>query len=236
MGVDIANGISELASRLSLSSLWSAYLDYLVFYTPNSWVARIASIFRILSFLVILPLAILGCLDIASYVVARTLGVVDDSKASTSDNATIHTTDRSSRAPEEVPSIVVSNESPVAASGPLLHTSHSSSEKLASSDHYFAAAEDIGLSGAEIFSPAGSRPSSPTISRRQLKDDFQFGSGASSMSSISMFTTSPTLSRSPSPTLSRKPLREDDISASLPAGGSSSSIDSNMRRRKGGAS
>lgn len=235
--MDIANGISEMASRLSLSSLWSTYLDYLVFYAPNSWVARIASIFRILSFLVILPLAILGCLDIASYVVARTLGVVDDLKASTSDNATIHTTDSSPRAPEEVPSIVVSNESPISARGPLLHTSHTSSEKLASSDHYFAAAEDIGLSGAEIFSPAVSRPTSPTISRRQLKDDFHFGSGASSsMSSISVFTTSPTLSRSPSPTLSRRTLREDDSSASLPAGGSSSSNDGSMRRRKGGAS
>jgi len=71
--------------------LWAYYVQYLWNYDSDSWVARIAYSCRILAILVSLPLIILGLLDIASYGIARTLGVIDDVKASTSDKATIIT-------------------------------------------------------------------------------------------------------------------------------------------------
>jgi len=71
-------------------SLWKYYVDYLWCYEPNSWVARTANGARVLAILVALPIVILALLDIASYGIARTLGVIDDVKASTSDMTSIH--------------------------------------------------------------------------------------------------------------------------------------------------
>ncbi|KAG8739084.1 hypothetical protein FRC12_016436 [Ceratobasidium sp. 428] len=41
---------------------------------PNSWVALIASIFRVIAYIILAPIIILTLTDIAAYVVARTLG------------------------------------------------------------------------------------------------------------------------------------------------------------------
>ncbi|KAK2464230.1 hypothetical protein APHAL10511_003687 [Amanita phalloides] len=49
---------------------------------------------RVLAILVALPIVILALLDIASYGIARTLGVIDDVKASTSDVASVHVSHR----------------------------------------------------------------------------------------------------------------------------------------------
>ncbi|KAF8550079.1 hypothetical protein OG21DRAFT_1514503 [Imleria badia] len=65
--------------------LWDAYVTYLWYYQPNSWIGRVASTFRILAVVLVLPVVLLTLLDVSSYVIARTLGVVDDVKASTSD-------------------------------------------------------------------------------------------------------------------------------------------------------
>ncbi|PFH53838.1 hypothetical protein AMATHDRAFT_45291 [Amanita thiersii Skay4041] len=70
--------------------LWKFYLDNLWYYSPESWVAKTANTARVLAILVALPIVILGLLDIASYGIARTLGVIDDVKASTSDVASVH--------------------------------------------------------------------------------------------------------------------------------------------------
>ncbi|KAF8740792.1 hypothetical protein AX14_007168 [Amanita brunnescens Koide BX004] len=81
MGISVAS-VSQ--------QLWKYYLDYLWYYEPDSWVARTANVARLLAILVALPIVILGLLDIASYGIARTLGVIDDVKASTSDMTSIH--------------------------------------------------------------------------------------------------------------------------------------------------
>ncbi|KAF7361663.1 J-kappa-recombination signal binding protein [Mycena venus] len=84
------------SSSLSISSmpkmLWTLYIDYLWNWTdhPNSWVSRIAYTSRVLAILLIMPIVVLTLLDLASYGIARTLGVIDDVKASTSDKETIH--------------------------------------------------------------------------------------------------------------------------------------------------
>jgi len=70
--------------------MWRYYLDYLWYYDPDSWVAKIANTAWVLAILVALPIVILGLLDISSYGIARTLGVIDDVKASTSDVASVH--------------------------------------------------------------------------------------------------------------------------------------------------
>ncbi|KAG6370655.1 hypothetical protein JVT61DRAFT_11139 [Boletus reticuloceps] len=82
---------SESASSHSALTLpyrlWDAYVTYLWHYQPSSWVSRVASTFRILALVLVLPVVLLTLLDVISYVIARTLGVVDDGKASTSDTA-----------------------------------------------------------------------------------------------------------------------------------------------------
>lgn len=65
--------------------IWNAYVKYLWNYQPESWVGRTASTFRFLAVAVILPVIILTLLDVTSYIIARTLGILDDVKASTGD-------------------------------------------------------------------------------------------------------------------------------------------------------
>ncbi|KAI9572314.1 hypothetical protein HD554DRAFT_1669118 [Boletus coccyginus] len=73
-----------IASTLP-TRLWDVYVTYLWHYQPNSWVGRVVSTFRILAVVLVFPVVLLTLLDVTSYVIARTLGVVDDAKASTSD-------------------------------------------------------------------------------------------------------------------------------------------------------
>ncbi|KIY51051.1 hypothetical protein FISHEDRAFT_71345 [Fistulina hepatica ATCC 64428] len=181
--------------------LWELYLEYLVFYEPNSWTAFIARAFRILAIFIIFPIFVftslvrskflidldapsdtLVCIqDIASYVVARTLGVIDDVKASTSDKETVHGSSVNAmslrRSDEFTPCDGVRTESgdtqEVERSSPSSHPLQSSST-LAAPDEpraYFASSEDpqyLKLMGNGLFSPAVSRAASPIISRREL--------------------------------------------------------------------
>ncbi|QRV79434.1 hypothetical protein RhiJN_07449 [Ceratobasidium sp. AG-Ba] len=52
----------------------SAFVPDIVAPHPNSWVAFIASIFRVMAYIVLSPIIILTLVEIAAYVVARTLG------------------------------------------------------------------------------------------------------------------------------------------------------------------
>ncbi|KAF8200657.1 hypothetical protein BJ912DRAFT_1054166 [Pholiota molesta] len=193
--MNITSYTSEVTAKISridpLSiphTLWTYYLEYLWFYEPNSWVAKIAYSCRILAILVSLPIVILGLLDIASYVVARTLGVIDDVKASTSDKATIH-------ASHATPTIRVhgvgtpSSESTFSDSdhdsfldssirrrsrGSLVDDAAPAGEaRRPSQPSLFYVGEDnsLKLSGVGVFSPAGSQPSSPTLSRHNLPNN-----------------------------------------------------------------
>ena len=201
MSMNISTYILDATPHISPSAapalLWSYYISYLWNYEPDSWVATIAYSTRILAILVSLPLVILALLassyiphiffspltfaqDIASYAIARTLGVIDDVKASTSDKATVHFP----------PSILIggssspNSESTLSDSDSL--TDHSLRNRLRSplsdsiseandgsppSQHVFYADDsenNLKLSGVGVFSPAASQPPSPIISRQQL--------------------------------------------------------------------
>jgi len=147
--------------------LWSYYLNYLVNYEPNSAVAKIASFCRVLAILISLPIIILGLLDVSSYLIARTLGVIDDVKASTSDTATLHNT------AQAVPSIHIEASSPSRDSSQYSDLQSPPEAPDASIPHPFYASEeqDLKLSGVGVFSPAASRPPSPTITRKELSQD-----------------------------------------------------------------
>ncbi|KAL1726803.1 hypothetical protein EV714DRAFT_276245 [Schizophyllum commune] len=87
---DLASFPSNLASLPGTlaalpGTLWRLYVDYLWNYDANSWVAHAAYSMRVMAVLLMLPITVLTMLDIASYVIARTLGVIDDTRASTSD-------------------------------------------------------------------------------------------------------------------------------------------------------
>jgi len=152
--------------------------------------------------LLIVPIVVLTLLDIASYVIARTLGIIDDVKASTSDKETVHAT---SDAPAirvyeaaTPPSLSSSSSSIVTESGrqSLLnsadHAQHNrlrrppdlnaesftgahASENGSLPQAYFTEENSMKLAGVGVFSPAVSRPPSPTMTRKQLNSDLGVG-------------------------------------------------------------
>jgi hypothetical protein len=173
--------VSSYVQDISFSSLplivWQYYLEYLWYYDSSSWVAKIASTIRVLAFLLILPVAILGMLDISSYVIARTLGVVDVAKASTTDKPlmprltipSIHVEDTSSPSPCHTDSVVSVTDESIATSPDISDTADEESNgfaELSALDQSLFSNEK--LSGVGVFSPATSRPPSPTLSRRKL--------------------------------------------------------------------
>jgi len=171
---------SQYTSQVSPSSipglLWAYYVQNLWNYESSSWVARIAYSCRILAILVSLPIIILGLLDIASYGIARTLGVIDDVRASTSDKATVHNT----MTPLDG-TITPGSESAFSDSDRDSLIDHNLHNRIRNplSDSYtnfsqpsvFYVGEDNRLSGVGVFSPAASRPPSPTLSRYRLPRD-----------------------------------------------------------------
>ena len=58
--------VSSYVQDVSFSSiplvLWEYYLEYLWYYDSSSWVAKISSAIRVLAFLLVLPVAVLGML------------------------------------------------------------------------------------------------------------------------------------------------------------------------------
>jgi len=141
-----------------------------------------------------LPIVILALLDISSYGIARTLGVIDDVKASTSDIATHRLT-------LNAPLIQVSSQS----DSPLSESDHDSgspteqrqqpgdftpasstaqdplSPSYLGASHpqafYASEGENLKLSGVGVFSPATSRPPSPVLIRRSLQPESVWISG-----------------------------------------------------------
>ncbi|PPQ89704.1 hypothetical protein CVT25_014105 [Psilocybe cyanescens] len=182
---EFTSQVSQIPLLSIPGTLWAYYLEYLWFYEPDSWVATIAYSCRVLAVLIGLPVIILGLLDIASYGIARTLGVVDDVKASTSDKSTVHL---------QTPSIMLNGAiSPASDSAfsdsdsgidhnlhnrirsPLSDSASEASDSVSSLPPavFYAGESSLKLSGVGVFSPAASLPPSPTLSRRNLSD---FGS------------------------------------------------------------
>jgi len=166
--------ISHISPSSIPGTLWEYYVQYLWLYEPDSWVARIAYSCRVLAILVSLPIIILGLLDISSYGIARTLGVIDDVKASTSDKSTVAISTPSIQVIDATSS---SSESAFSDSDLDSMTDHKlhnrirsplsdSNDKLLPSQppvFYASEGNSLSLSGVGVFSPAASQPSSPTI-------------------------------------------------------------------------
>ncbi|KAF7315483.1 hypothetical protein MIND_00063500 [Mycena indigotica] len=176
---------------LSLSSapniVWRLYVDSLWRWTdqPTSWISHTAYVCRILAILLIIPFLLLILVDIVSYGIARTLGVIDLTDASTSDNKTIHGTGKGKG---RVPVVQIMPSSPDAMTTvtktegrPALQCDISPLDTLPplnmenaspSQEAYFTSEPNsLKLSGVGLFSPAASRPPSPTITRKSLPPD-----------------------------------------------------------------
>lgn len=138
-----------------------------------------------LALALLLPILILILIDIASYTIARTLGVVDIVKASTSDKQTVH-----ARKPPTIhiraASIDLSNpdltDTPSPNARNPFYVSDSDSSRSISTDsrdmtdvrltaYFTSEGDNLELSGVGVFSPASSRPPSPVVSRRILDSD-----------------------------------------------------------------
>ncbi|KAL0956414.1 hypothetical protein HGRIS_002562 [Hohenbuehelia grisea] len=134
--LDLLSVQQPLATAAALPDmLWQAYVEHLWNYHEESWVAKAAYTSRLLAFFVVFPFIFLTLLDVASYVIARTLGVIDDVKASTSDKAASILV-KSPAAP--LPTILVEASTPKSAPAPA-----------------FAFSNDSGSTSQESFSSAG---------------------------------------------------------------------------------
>jgi len=115
--------------------------------------------------------------DISSYVIARTLGVVDAVKASTSDKVT--------QVQVEAPTIRIQpsggeSSADSLGSSTILVSNANSTDSIAENEQlgrapehpkeYFAT-DNLKLSGVGILSPAGTRPSSPVLTRSMKELD-----------------------------------------------------------------
>jgi hypothetical protein len=116
--------------------------------------------------------------DIVSYGIARTLGIVDDVKASTCDKAT------DAHQITDIPVIHINGESTPSSESTdsereptegFLHArcNTASSALVASQPKAFYASDSdgLGLAGADVFSPAVSEPSSPKLSKTSVLED-----------------------------------------------------------------
>ncbi|KAF9653834.1 hypothetical protein BDM02DRAFT_3125309 [Thelephora ganbajun] len=174
--------------------LWARYIEYLWDYKPGSWVDASASTFRLLAAFIIVPLALLVMLaslslilphDVTSYIIARTLGVIDDTKASTSDRESLHPVATVEGPVVKPPAIVVQSASvvgsmPTSPSVPSdvgqpldeigeklqLEIDNSPPNRPQSSSSSSLYEGNPALAGVGVFSPAASTPSSPTIERK----------------------------------------------------------------------
>ena len=134
-----------------------------------------------------------------SYIIARTLGVIDDTKASTSDRESLHPPAVVEGSDTKPPAIIVQSASvagsmSTSSSVPVdvghlngireklqleIGRSHSHPQSSSSSSLYEG---NPALAGVGVFSPAASMPPSPTIERKR------FGSlskGSTTMTSLS---------------------------------------------------
>ena len=131
-----------------------------------------------------------------SYIIARTLGVIDDTKASTSDRESLHPAAVAEGSDAKPPAIIVQSASmstnpsvPADVGQPLdkkggklrleIDSSHSHPQSLSSSSLYEG---NPALAGVGVFSPAASTPSSPTIERKRFNS---LSKGSTTMTPLS---------------------------------------------------
>lgn len=164
---DVTSTFSKVPPTAYPALLWSWYIEYLWNYESDSWVGRIAYASRAMAFVLCLPTLILGLLDVASYVIARTLGIVDDVKASTSDQVS------------QVQSPVVHIEPAESGARSTIREKPAFTVDSASEDNdgtpqpqeFFATEKNLKLSGVGILSPAATRPPSPVLMRKNLNEE-----------------------------------------------------------------
>ncbi|KAA1474217.1 hypothetical protein DENSPDRAFT_840782 [Dentipellis sp. KUC8613] len=165
-----------MSSALSPAHLWRWYVDHLVNYEPTSWVASTVYTFRVLAFLMILPTILLMLLDVTSYVIARTLGdtsafTSDKSDAGAAASAPPTTTTTTTTNTDTTTDTAVSPADvalpPTPPAPPTIVIDRAASLSVPAFDDE----ESVGaqrLAGVGVFSPASSRPPSPTVTRKGL--------------------------------------------------------------------
>jgi hypothetical protein len=118
--------------------------------------------------------------DVTSYIIARTLGVIDDTKASTSDRGSLRNVDAVEGPNAKPPAIIVQSASLTEGmpTSPSFATDSTVGQPLrleidrphhpqsASSSSLYEG--NPALAGVGVFSPAASTPSSPTIERKRF--------------------------------------------------------------------
>lgn len=132
------------------------------------------------------PLLRFALKDVTSYIIARTLGVIDDTKASTSDRKSLHPEAVVQGTETKPPTIIVQSASVTGGMptgpgfltdtvdqrmdevGETLQLEFDRSHRPQSSSSSLLYEGNPALAGVGVFSPAASMPSSPTIERKKF--------------------------------------------------------------------
>jgi len=150
---------------MSTSYIYAALdcMSYLHRPPPGSWIVRAAATFRILAFLLILPCIFLTALDVASYLIVRTLGA-DSAHTLEPVNGTSDYSPGESNLDGISPGPTIDEESRKPPNI-MLPPQFNAPGIQAHQETYFATPLDgnFALSGEGIFSPPESRASSPPI-------------------------------------------------------------------------
>jgi hypothetical protein len=122
---------------------------------------------------------------VTSYIIARTLGVIDDTKASTSDRGSLHTVPVVEGTDGKPPAIIIQSASitgsmptspsvppdigqPLNGTGETPQPQNDSPRSHPQSSSSSLYEGNPALAGVGVFSPAASTPPSPTIERRRF--------------------------------------------------------------------
>ncbi|CAE6482376.1 unnamed protein product [Rhizoctonia solani] len=145
---------------MSHSSPLSSWMPDLVTPHPNSWVAFIASMFRIMAYMILTPIIILTLTDITAWAIARTLGASFD----ITDNTT---SPKIKAAPVDnpvQPVIKVGEHSEAAKVDSIPQLDISPSPPTFATDLRFTTPGEANYELSGLFSPPTSRAGSPRIS------------------------------------------------------------------------
>ncbi|KAG9084520.1 hypothetical protein FRC07_013616, partial [Ceratobasidium sp. 392] len=132
---------------------------------PNSWVALVASIFRVIAYIILAPIIILTLTDIAAYAVARTLGWSLDTDQT--DSSAIHKPKEAPMTDPPEPKVEVNPDRKSEDGMPAPpQIELPPSPPTFAADLRFTTPGEANYELSGLFSPPISRAGSPGLSRR----------------------------------------------------------------------
>jgi len=150
-------------------ALWQ-WVVFLKDPTPSSWVARLAFTFRFMAYAAVSPIIVLALLDIAAYMIARTIGAPSGKGRARQMVTVNHETTPPTIA---ITSSLDNSEVSTRSNGHGTHDEDEGDDARLSPSYPADSFSNPGelLSGAGLFSPPQSRPGSPGVQRKRHRSE-----------------------------------------------------------------